>query len=227
LIKIIIIFTLKILGDYFLLNFILLLIISYILGAIPFGFIIGKITKKIDLREYGSKNVGFTNAFRCLGWKIGIIVLILDILKGFLPSYFFPSCINFSSSFLNNPKNSGLIFGLMTIIGHMFTIFLNFKGGKGVATSIGVFLALSPIPLLITFCLSISLVFITKFVSLGSISGAILLPFLIKILQPNDNLIFIVCIILSIFILYKHKENLKRLLKGEELPLKQIKINKE
>lgn len=208
-------------------TFAILIIISYLLGSIPSSYILGKLLKGIDIRNYGSKNVGFTNAFRYLGWRIGIAVLFFDILKGIIPAYHFPQYINENLGWISSPSNSGLVFGMTTIIGHMFTVFLKFKGGKGVATSLGVFLALTPIPLIIAASVSIALIFLTKYVSLGSIIGSILLPILIKVFSPQENIIFIVSALLCLFVIYKHRQNIKRLLKGEELPLKQMKISKE
>ncbi len=204
----------------------MLLFVSYLLGSVPSSYILGKLLRGVDLRQHGSKNVGFTNAFRCLGWKIGIIVLIFDIIKGFIPSFLFSKFLNIPEGWLSIHENSGLLFGSAAIIGHMYTIFLNFKGGKGVATSVGVFLALTPIPLVITLTVSVSLIFITKFVSLGSITGSVLLPIMILIFNSQQKAVFIISIILGLFIIYKHKENLKRLIQGKELPLKQMQIKK-
>jgi len=204
-------------------KFILFLGISYLLGSIPSGFLLGKIIKGIDLRKCGSGNVGFTNAFRYLGWRIGVFVLVFDVVKGFLPAYFFPQLIHLQSGWLSNNINSGLIFGITAIIGHIFTFFLKFKGGKGVATSIGVFLALTPIPLLITAIISLLLIFVTRFVSLGSIIGAIIFPILVIIFQPKDVTIFITSLIIGLVIVIRHRENIKRLLKGKELPLSRVK----
>lgn len=208
-------------------KFSILIIISYILGSIPTSYLLGKKLRGIDLRQYGSKNVGFTNAFRCLGWKIGVVALAGDILKGFLPALIFPKFLIFDSGWLGVSANSGLVFGAAAIIGHIWTIFLRFKGGKGVATSLGVFLALTPLPLLITLTICALLILITKFVSLGSITGSIMLPVLIYFMEPQKPSLFVVSILIGLFILIRHRENLVRLLKGKELPLRQIEIKKD
>jgi glycerol-3-phosphate acyltransferase PlsY len=195
---------------------VVLFIASYLLGAIPFSFIAGKLLKGIDLREHGSKNLGATNVYRTLGTVPAIIVLLLDIGKGtlatLLPSFFLQS---------NFVQYYQLGMGLVAIIGHTFSIFVGFKGGKGVATSAGVFLALNPLSIGIAFTVWLILVITTRYVSLGSIIGAISLPVVIaieifilkyKVFIP----IFVLSIIVAIFVIYKHKTNIGRLLNGTE-----------
>jgi len=195
--------------------YILLAIISaYILGSIPTSYIMGRITKGIDIREFGSGNVGATNALRVLGTKIGIFTLIIDIGKGFL-------AVTVGKLLVEDPSDLILIFvGLSAIIGHIFTIFLKFKGGKGVATSAGVFIALVPIPVLITLIVFIITVWISKFVSLGSILAAFTLfttELIINILNSFEELeILIFTFIIALFIIIRHKANIQRLIAGNE-----------
>ena len=139
------------------LTMILLCLTTYLIGSIPFAYLYGKHIKKIDIREHGSKNVGATNALRVLGTKAGIIVLVLDILKGLLPVIFFSKWIG-----ENYSQFIPVLIGICAILGHTFTVFLKFKGGKGVATSAGVVLALDPIVCAIALLLFAIIVAITK-----------------------------------------------------------------
>ncbi|MCF7858194.1 MAG: glycerol-3-phosphate 1-O-acyltransferase PlsY [Candidatus Cloacimonetes bacterium] len=196
------------------LNLIIVLSAAYLLGSIPTSYIMGKIVKNIDIRNFGSGNVGATNAFRIMGVKIGIATLLVDIGKGFL-------AVKIVTFMISDPTNIMLIAtGLIAILGHIFTIFLKFKGGKGVATSAGVFIALVPVPIAITLVVFIITVWISKFVSLGSILAAITLLVTELIVNINNSfadiemLIFV--FIISLFIILRHKANIKRLLKGNE-----------
>ncbi len=195
----------------------LLLVFAYFLGGIPTSYIFGKVFKKIDIRKYGSGNVGATNALRVLGVKMGITTLIIDIAKGFVAVLI--AKIILPKYGLTNDTYLILI-GLSAIFGHIFSIYLGFKGGKGVATSAGVFLSLIPIPFLIAFISFFIIVFATKYVSLGSISAAVILViseliFNIKnSFNQKEYLIF--TIIIALFIIIRHKSNIQRLLKGNE-----------
>ncbi|MCM8785871.1 MAG: glycerol-3-phosphate 1-O-acyltransferase PlsY [Candidatus Omnitrophica bacterium] len=182
-------------------------IFSYLFGSIPFGYLFCKIFKGIDIRKFGSGNIGATNVYRVCGWKVGIPVLILDILKGFLPVYI-GKIFNFQNSII-------LFGGILSILGHSFSIFLKGKGGKGVSTSFGVVIGLFPFPALLSFILWIIIVFSTKYVSLGSIAGAFFLPIFTFFLM-KDKFLFYVSIFIFIFILYTHRENIKRLLNKNE-----------
>jgi len=189
-------------------------IAAYILGSIPTSYIMGKIIKGIDIRKYGSGNVGATNALRILGTKVGIFTLIIDIGKGFL-------AVIIARSILPEPSDLLIIItGLFAILGHIFTVFLNFKGGKGVATSAGVFIALVPIPVAISLIVFILTVWISKFVSLGSILGALTLfisELVINLRNSFSELeIFIFTFLIALFIIIRHKANIQRLINGNE-----------
>lgn len=194
------------------------LLLCYLLGSIPSGFIIGKLVKGIDIREHGSKNVGATNALRVLGTKLGIITLVIDIFKGFAAIQLVKIIIPEANVLLL------ILGGLSAIIGHIFTIFLKFKGGKGVATSAGVFVGLTPFPFVIALGIFIITVAISKYVSLGSIMAALTLSIvqLIQNLQSGFEKIEILVLVfvVSIFIIYKHKANIKRLRDGNENKLR-------
>ena len=188
-------------------TFFCLIILSYFFGAIPSGVWIGKIFKNIDVRDYGSKNSGATNSYRVLGAKLGIAVLIIDVLKGFIPLYI--------ASKFNLKYNDLVILGLVAILAHTFSCFISFKGGKGVATSLGVFLFLAPVITLILLVIFILVVYFTKYISLGSITAALLLP-IFTFFTHRDSYLFALSVIIAIFVIYRHKTNISRLLSGTE-----------
>ena len=188
-------------------TFFCLIILSYFFGAIPSGVWIGKIFKNIDVRDYGSKNSGATNSYRVLGAKLGIAVLIIDVLKGFIPLYI--------ASKFNLTYNDLVILGLVAILAHTFSCFISFKGGKGVATSLGVFLFLAPVITLILLVIFILVVYFTKYISLGSITAAFLLP-IFTFFTHRDTYLFTLSVVIAIFVIYRHKTNISRLLSGTE-----------
>jgi len=195
-------------------NLVIALFAAYILGSIPTSYIIGKLIKGIDIRDFGSGNVGATNALRILGTKVGVFTLIIDIGKGFL-------AVNFARFIIPEPTDIIIIItGLFAIIGHIFTIFLKFKGGKGVATSAGVFIAIIPIPVALALFVFVLTVWLSKFVSLGSILAALTL--FISELVMNFWISFveleflIFTFIIALFIIIRHKANIQRLFNGNE-----------
>ena len=188
-------------------TFFCLIILSYFFGAIPSGVWIGKIFKNIDVRDYGSKNSGATNSYRVLGAKLGIAVLIIDVLKGFIPLYI--------ASKFNLAYNDLVILGLVAILAHTFSCFISFKGGKGVATSLGVFLFLATVITLILLVIFILVVYFTKYISLGSITAAFLLP-IFTFFTHRDTYLFTLSVVIAIFVIYRHKTNISRLLSGTE-----------
>lgn len=183
----------------------ILLIISYLLGAIPNSLIIGKLFYKKDLRDYGSGNIGTTNTFRVLGKKPGIVVLLLDMLKGFIPVLF---------PLLLNIELSGLIFGIVAAIGHVYPIYLKFKGGKAVATSAGAILAFNPLIFIGLALFFIVILKITKYVSLSSILSSIVL--FISSIFTQDLIFIILSFIIMVIIIIRHQSNIKRLINGIE-----------
>ncbi len=193
-------------------KYILLSLLAYFCGAIPSGVWIGKIFKGIDIRTVGSRNSGATNAYRILGAKCGIATLIMDALKGYLPLYI-ASHFNISDKYI-------VVLGLIAIFAHSMSCFLNFKGGKGVATSLGVFLFLAPKAVLVTFFGFLIVVYFTRYVSLSSITGAIILPVMVLILPAKEGVdkatLVVLSFIIGAFVIYKHKSNIGRLLNGTE-----------
>lgn len=195
---------------------ILYLIISYLIGSIPTGLIVGKIFK-IDIRKYGSGNIGAANTFRVLGKIPGLIVWIGDILKGFIPVIISSQIIK---SFTNTSTdifalNFPIFVGGMAILGHIFSIFLKFKGGKAIATSTGVFLAIEPILMGISLLILFLLLKITKYFSVGTLGSFLSLVILIWIFKGFSVIsIFVTLVFISVLIL--HRSNIKRLIQGKE-----------
>jgi glycerol-3-phosphate acyltransferase PlsY len=191
---------------------IIFLIIAYFMGSIPTGVVIGKKFKGTDIREHGSKNTGATNAYRVLGMKYGIIVLLADAFKGYLP-VFLASLVGLGGWQL-------ILVGLVTIVGHTLSIFLKFKGGKGVATSLGVFIYLVPNIVLILLVVFLLIAFSTKYVSLASVSAAGLFPILVLFMPVKESLgkwnVFGFALVVALFVIFKHRSNIERLLHGNE-----------
>ena len=193
---------------------VVMLILSYLIGAFPSGLIIGKLFFKKDIRQFGSGNTGATNSFRVLGRPAGFVVTFLDIFKGFI-TVFFPIWLPVHadgpiSTFFTN----GLIVGLFAILGHVYPIYLKFKGGKAVATSAGVVLGVNPILLLILAAIFFLVLKTFKYVSLSSIVAAICCVIGSLIIQ--DYILLAVSGIVSIILIIRHKTNIVRIFKGEE-----------
>ncbi|MDX1972564.1 MAG: glycerol-3-phosphate 1-O-acyltransferase PlsY [Candidatus Sumerlaeia bacterium] len=185
--------------------------LAYVVGGIPTGLIIGKVFAGIDLREHGSKNIGFTNALRVLGPKLGIPVLLIDVVKAVLPIVLLPWLMPLEL----NPEVHSVSLGLAVLLGNLFSLFMGFKGGKGVATSLGVFLALAPLSVLIALGAFILAFALTRYVSMGSLVSAVVLPTSIGILHgPGYTLAMGVAA--AVFVVFKHRANVERLMKGTE-----------
>lgn len=209
------------------------LIFSYLIGSIPTAYIFAKVFKGIDIRKYGSGNVGATNAFRVLGQKIGIMVLFLDALKGFicvapLADFFIQQGLGFVALSIAPPTAGCLdslllriLLGIAAVLGHSLTIFLRFKGGKGMATTLGVLIGFAvkipalKIILLAEILLWLAVFSISRIVSLASIVSAVLFPIFFIILKQPLPLI-LMGLILSIFVIIRHKSNIYRLLHNQE-----------
>jgi acyl phosphate:glycerol-3-phosphate acyltransferase len=187
-------------------------VLSYLSGSIPFAAIAGKL-RGVALRKHGSGNLGATNVFRVLGWKIGLLVFVADALKGALPVLYLPPRI----ASAHDPIVWAIACGIAAIAGHVRPIFLKFrKGGKGVATAAGVFFALAPIPMAITFLVFVAVVFATGYVSLGSMMSAILLPAILLVTLGPRSPLFGVSAVIALFVFWTHRSNIGRLRRGEE-----------
>lgn len=196
------------------LEFVVAAAISYILGSIPNGLILGKAIWGVDLRQHGSKNIGATNAWRTIGKSGGISIFVLDFLKGAISAYL--------GLHLGGSELAGVLCGILAIAGHSWSIFLAFKGGKGVATGLGVIAALMPEVTLIVFAVWFAIVYFTGYVSLGSIVGAALVPILTLFFGLHTEFL-ILGLIAAVFIIYRHKSNIERLLNGTESKIKAAK----
>ena len=197
---------------------VLMLILSYLIGAIPNGYVIGKVFFKKEIRECGSGNTGATNSFRVLGKPAGFIVTFLDIFKGFI-TVFFPLWFPVHAQGpISTFFTHGLIVGIFAIIGHVYPIYLKFKGGKAVATSAGVVLGVNPILLLILAVIFFGILYLTKYVSLSSIIAAI--SCVIGSLIIHDYILFGMSAFVSIILIFRHRSNIVRIFKGEEPKIK-------
>jgi glycerol-3-phosphate acyltransferase PlsY len=190
----------------------LALALAYASGSLPFAYVAGAL-KGVDLRKQGSGNLGATNVFRVLGWKIGLVVFLLDALKGALPVLLLSHRIDG----VTNPTLWAIACGVAAIAGHVRPVFLKFrKGGKGVATAAGVFFALAPLPMVAAFAVFVAVVLATGYVSLGSLVSAVLLPTLLFITQGADSPLFLVSLVVAAFVFWTHRANIGRLRRGEE-----------
>ncbi|MFC6295945.1 glycerol-3-phosphate 1-O-acyltransferase PlsY [Lactiplantibacillus daoliensis] len=185
---------------------ILMLIVAYLLGSIPSGVIIGKLFFHTDIRQAGSGNIGTTNTYRVLGPVAGTIVMVMDILKGTLAAA--------QPAIFHLPVNA-LLIGLAAILGHTFSIFIGFKGGKAVATSAGILLAYNWEFFLIASAIMFTLVYLTSMVSVASMASLTLVS-LIAIFYYQDWILSIVAVVLTIFIFYRHRANIARIKAGTE-----------
>lgn len=198
-------------------------LIAYLIGSVPFGYIIGKLFHRQDIRQGGSGNIGATNALRQYGVLTGVGVLILDILKGLITVWVFYSVFGYDGrcmQFQNLALDSLVIAlpALAVILGHMFSIFLGFTGGKGVATAAGVFIYLALLPSLMALGTFLIVALITRYVSLGSIAAALsLILYVFLVYGAYGNLLF-TSIVVGL-IIYKHRGNIVRLIDGQESKL--------
>ena len=196
----------------------LVALIAYLFGSFPTAIIAGKLLKKIDIREHGSGNAGATNVVRVLGWQAGLVVLLIDMFKGFVPVFWLTPYVTGAGEHVIYFQ---ILAAIAAIIGHIWTIFAGFKGGKGVGTAAGVFMGIAPFALSIALMLFIVVVAVTRFVSLGSLLAALTFAATLSIqkfiLGHNvPDVLLIIGAIVVILIWYAHRENIKRLLAGTE-----------
>jgi acyl phosphate:glycerol-3-phosphate acyltransferase len=200
-------------------SFVVALLASYALGSIPAAYIAGQ-SRGIDLRKHGSGNLGATNVFRVLGAKIGTVVFAFDMAKGAIPVLFFSKWVSprVFAAWPGDPQTiAGIFCGVAAIAGHVRPMWLKFgKGGKGVATSGGVFLALAPLETLLAIAAFAVTVLASGYVSLGSLITAVLLPILLFIRDGARSPMFVVCVLIAAFVFWSHRANIGRLRRGEE-----------
>lgn len=207
---------------------IIIIVLSYLVGAFPTALVFGKLFKRIDVRKHGSKNLGSTNAFRVLGWKLGVLVQLVDIAKGFIATLLISKLFYGTLPFENLTPFADItivqiIAGISAIIGHVWTVFAGFKGGKGINTTAGMLLSLAPIDATIAIGIFIVVLMFSGYVSLGSITAAYAFPSTMFIrenlfgvdIQGYHTLIYF-SLAVCIFLTYNHRANIKRLLYGEE-----------
>ncbi|MGM0471172.1 MAG: glycerol-3-phosphate 1-O-acyltransferase PlsY [Bacillota bacterium] len=190
------------------LSYLVVLVVGYLLGSIPFGLLLTRLVKGVDIREYGSGNIGATNAYRVMGFGMGIIVALFDISKGYISVVLAQYIVG------TNPLVI-ILAGLAAIVGHNWSLFLNFNGGRGVATSVGVLINLLPQTVLVAFFVWLVVVLTMRYVSLGSIVGALLIPMLAFLLDRPLPYVGL-GLAIAVFVIYRHRPNIKRLLRGEE-----------
>ncbi len=207
---------------------ILLMILSYLMGSIPSGVLVGKVFKQIDIRHHGSKNTGTTNSIRVLGWGLGILVFLLDILKGGAVIFLIRDLIGDTSLYQFGSFQLGIlsVYGFMAVIGHVFPVFLKFKGGKAVATTSGVMLAIEPWTFVAAVAIFLLFVLISRYVSISStVIALIVLSFFILRAalpgypitnQPTRIVDAVVILLCAVVIILRHRANYQRLKKGTE-----------
>lgn len=211
-----------------LIRLLIIIVQSYLIGSIPIALIVGKSVAGIDVRKHGSGNLGSTNVFRLLGWRWGLVVQVLDILKGFLAvglvAYFFDSSLPFQNRTpFEDATVVKLIAGLCAVIGHIWSVFAGFKGGKGINTSVGLLLAMAPVEVAVAVGVFLLLVFASGYVSLGSIIAAMTVPSTMAIrhnlfgVQIEGYQILVHSFIgLALLVVFSHRSNVQRLLAGTE-----------
>lgn len=201
-----------------LLGYLVIAVAAYLLGSVPTGFLVARM-RGVDLRTVGSGNIGATNAFRALGKTAGIVVLVVDALKGFVACTGWCTVglwlLGRAGVPLGEPSGYRLLSGLAAVLGHNYTCWLRFKGGKGVATSAGVFAALAPLALLIALATWLVAFALTRYVSVGSLAAAVVLPGAVWLTQ-NDRLLAVVTTALGALAIARHHTNIRRLLRGTE-----------
>ena len=185
----------------------LLLIFAYLLGSIPTGVILAKAFSGVDPRTQGSKNIGATNIYRTAGKKLGIITLFGDILKGLIP-------VVIARGALETHFWIGAV-ALAAFLGHLYPIFLKFKGGKGIATGLGAFLALAPLPAILSLLVFLAVVYKWRYISLGSLTATAAFPILLALLNPY-HIYIPFAVVIGVLIFYRHRENIERLLGRKE-----------
>lgn len=187
---------------------------AYLVGAIPFGYLIGRM-RGVDVRTVGSKNIGATNVYRTVGKKWGFLAFFCDFAKGFVPTIL---CSAFAARHAGGGAlmaNLPVCVGLACVVGHTLTVFMRFKGGKGVATAFGMFMALMPWPTLMAFAVFVVTVWLSHYISLGSILAAVTLGVAVWFF-PATLLLRVVADVIAVFVVVKHRTNIERLLKGCE-----------
>jgi acyl phosphate:glycerol-3-phosphate acyltransferase len=217
------------------LNLLFVVLLSYIAGSIPNSIIVSKLVRGIDIREHGSGNAGGTNVFRVLGWKYGVLVILLDAFKGalaviviarfYLDRFPFNNVTPFDDFTLVQ-----IICGIVAVIGHIWTVFAGFRGGKGIATGLGVLLMMISFDVVVALGVFFVVVGISRYISLGSLIAAVSIPLILVIREnifgvniPGYHTLLPFCIAIALLVIYTHRKNIDRLLKGSESKISFVK----
>ncbi len=188
--------------------FVATLILCYLIGAIPCGVVLTRLTGAGDVRQSGSGNIGATNVYRTAGRKLGILTLVGDIIKGIIP-------VVYAVHLAGMANEQVAMIACATFLGHLYPVYLGFRGGKGVATALGIYLVLSPLSVLVAAVIFVSLVWCWRYVSLGSISAAAAVPPLAYLFEQSLPLLY-ASLFISIMVIWRHRENIGRLISGTE-----------
>ena len=186
-----------------------MLILAYLLGATPTSYVAGRLGRGIDLRQHGSHNLGATNVYRVLGWRYAIPVGLIDVAKGIVP-------VAILGPWSNGPAWFTVALGIAAVLGHMFSPYVRFRGGKGVATTAGVFLALAPLAVLISLAIWGATLWLSGYVSVASLTVALLFPLWVRLTAPGEPYTLGAAIVLALLLVYAHRGNIERLRQGTE-----------
>ena len=186
-----------------------MLLLAYLIGATPTSYLAGKLGRGIDLREHGSKNLGATNVYRELGWRYAVPVALIDMAKGIVP-------VAILGPWSNGPGWFMVALGLAAVLGHMYSPYVRFKGGKGVATAAGMFLALAPLAIVLSMLVWTATLWLSGYVSVASLAAAVPFPLWVRLTVPRQPYTLCASVILALLIVYAHRANIRRLRDGTE-----------
>jgi acyl phosphate:glycerol-3-phosphate acyltransferase len=186
-----------------------MLLLAYVIGATPTSYVVGKLGRGIDLREHGSRNLGATNVFRVLGWRYALPVAVIDVAKGAAP-------VAILGPWANGPTWFPVALGIAAVVGHVASPFVGFRGGKGVATAGGVFLALAPLAVVISIAIWGVTLWLSGYVSVASMTVAVLFPLWVWLTRPGEPYTLWAGVLLGLLLVYSHRANLQRLRAGTE-----------
>jgi len=186
-----------------------MLVLAYLIGATPTSYVAGRLGRGIDLRQHGSRNLGATNAYRVLGWRYAIPVGLIDMVKGGVP-------VAILGPWSNGPAWFTVALGIAAVLGHMASPYVQFRGGKGVATTAGVFLALAPLAVLISLVIWGATLWLSGYVSVASLTVALLFPVWVWLTEPGEPYTLWAAIVLALLLVYAHRSNIERLRQGTE-----------
>ncbi|PYP96715.1 MAG: acyl-phosphate glycerol 3-phosphate acyltransferase [Gemmatimonadetes bacterium] len=186
-----------------------MLLLAYLIGATPTSYLAGKLGRGIDLREHGSKNLGATNVYRVLGWRYAVPVALIDMAKGIVP-------VAILGPWSNGPGWFMVALGLAAVLGHMYSPYVRFKGGKGVATAAGMFLALAPLAIVLSMLVWTATLWLSGYVSVASLAAAAPFPLWVRLTVPRQPYTLGASVILALLIVYTHRANIRRLRDGTE-----------